>query len=154
MDVAGLKLSLSNYLNQLIHSIQELLGSLDQETLRLILFAGLAMLSFFLLLGFVALLISFSKRKEAALEAPLESTGEPSVVLRDMNNRISALAAQSKDEQLYLRQEIAEIKQMLSTGVPADGLLRQIEDLNARLASYSALMRLAFCNGFQSAVDG
>lgn len=141
MDIEGLKLSLANYLNQLSHSIQEWLGSLDQETLRLTLICGIAMLAFFLFLGFVAIVISMARRREQPVEEPMQSSAESSVILRDMNNRISALASQAKDEQLYLRQEIAELKQIITSGVHAEGLQRQIEELTSRLASYSALMR-------------
>ena len=141
MDLAGYFARLSNYLNQLASSLREWLGSLDEPTLRLIMVCGLAMLGFFLFLGFIGLIISFARGGRRNDDPQLEANNEASVVMRDMNKRISALAAQAKDEHLYLRQEIAEIKQMITSCNQLEVLYKQIEALSSRMDSHSALMR-------------
>lgn len=141
MQLAEMKGSLSNYLTGLAELIRNKLSTLDEQTLLVMLWGGLAFLVVCITLGLLGLVFSLFRRSGSSDAEQLELPTDVSVILRDMNSRISSLAVQAKDEQLYFKQELNEIKELLLSFGRVGLVERQLEDIATRIASYSNLMR-------------
>jgi hypothetical protein len=107
---------------------------------------------------------SLFQKKEAPPTAP-EGTdalsGSVTILLRDLSTKLTSQAAQAREDFAFLKQEVLEIRVALTSlshlHSVADELVemhhslghlpdleKQVENLNARIASYSNLMREEF----------
>jgi len=114
MNLAGIKAYVLTQFMASAESLKIQLSSLDQETLQNILMYGLFALAFFVSAGIVLIFFSLIRRRPGAQMDANQVSSDLSVLVRDLNTRVSNLSVQCKDEHLYLKQELRELKNMVA----------------------------------------
>ena len=88
------------------------------------------------------LLISYILRNRAeAEEQAQENPGDIAVLIRDLSSRLSNYTTLTKEEHLYLKHELTELKAQFGQAERLGEIEDSLESLSARISSYANLIR-------------
>lgn len=132
-------------------------SSLDPATVEIVFWTSCA-----LAIGVIAFMVlgMMLRGREGELAPDAFLPNDISVVVRDINSKLSNFISANKDEHMFLKQELAELKELSAQTHDFSELEQSLANISARLVSYSNLMREEYSqlrsdlDNIKSAVEG
>ncbi|MBX7137584.1 MAG: hypothetical protein K1X83_06335 [Oligoflexia bacterium] len=142
MDFAHILEALSSKISSLWKLLVERLVALDDETLLFMFWGGVAVILAVLVVGLAGLIFGAAKGgADSDMPAEDMALSESSVVLRDLMTKVNNLATQLKDHQLFVKQELAVLRDSVGAGVDLNEMQDKLEEISCRIGSFANLMR-------------